>query len=110
MSTLDSFNGLANTDLYISYYITSGFILLCVTPFFLCFKTDIQWIFGHMVDTIKYTYLSTTQIFKILHQWYTLWQELRQLQSNGQQHTHLDTNHRLPQTLPLQDKCITEIW
>ena len=32
--------------------------------------------FGHTVDTIKCTYLSTTQIYGILHQWYTLWQEL----------------------------------
>ena len=38
-----------------------------------------------------------------------LWHELRQLQPTGQQHTHWDTNHRLPQTLPPQDKCITEI-
>ena len=63
-----------------------------------------------MADTIKRTYLSTAQIFRILHQWYTLWQELRQLQPTGQQHTNRDTNHRLPQTLPPQDECITEIW
>ena len=56
------------------------------------------------------TYLSTMQTFRILYQWYTLWQELRQLQPTGQQHTHLDTNHQLPQMLPPQDKCITEIW
>ena len=77
MSTPDSFNGPANTDLCITYYIASGFILLCMMPFFLHFKTDIQQIFGHTVDTIKCTYLSTTQIFGILHQWYTLWHELR---------------------------------
>ena len=88
MSRLDSFNGLVNMDLCITYYITLGFILLCVTPFFFHFKTDIQWIFGHMADTIKHTYLSTMQIFGILHQWYTLWQELRQLQPTGQWHTH----------------------
>ena len=63
-----------------------------------------------MADTIKCTYLSTAQIFGILHQWYTLWQEFRQLQPTGQQHTYWDTNHCLPQMLPLQDKCITEIW
>ena len=74
------------------------------------FKTDIQCILGHAIDTIKCTYLSTVQIFGILHQWYTLWQELRQLQPSGQQDTHWDTNHRLPQTLPPQDECITEIW
>ena len=62
-----------------------------------------------MADTIKHTYLSTMQIFGILHQWYTLWQELRQLQPTGQQHTHWDTNHQLLQTLPPQDECITEI-
>ena len=84
MSTPDSFNGLASKDLCITYNITSGFILLCITPFFLCFKTNIQQIFGNMADTIKCTYLSTAQIFGILHQWYTLWQELRQLQSTGQ--------------------------
>ena len=63
-----------------------------------------------MMDTIKHTYLSTTQIFRILYQWYTLWQELRQLQPMGQRHTHWDTNYQLPQTLPPQDECITEIW
>ena len=62
-----------------------------------------------MADTIKCTYLSTVQIFGILHQWYNLWQELRQLQPNGQQYTQLNTTHQLPQTLPPQDECITEI-
>ena len=84
MSTPDSFNGLEDTDLYVTYYIASGFLLLCVTPFFLCFKTDIQQILGQMVDTIKCTYLSTAQIYGILHQWDTIWHELRQLQPTGQ--------------------------
>ena len=109
MSIPDFSNGPVNTASCITYYFTSCFILLCATPFFLCFKTDIQWIFGHMTDTIKCTYLSTVQIFRILHQWYNLWQELRQLQPNGQRHTQLNINHRLPQTLPPQDKCIMEI-
>ena len=65
---------------------------------------------GHTADTIKHTYLSTAQILRILHQWYTLWQELRQLQPNRQQHTHWDANHQLSQMLPPQDECITEIW
>ena len=62
-----------------------------------------------MADTIKCTYLSTAQISRILYQWYTLWQELRQLQPTGQRHTHLDANHQLPQMLPPQDECIMEI-
>ena len=37
-----------------------------------------------MADTIKCTYLSTMQIFGILHQWDTLCQELRQFQPTGQ--------------------------
>ena len=49
------------------------------------------------------------QIFGILYQWYTLWQELWQLQPTGQQHTYRDTNHRLSQMLPPQDECIIEI-
>ena len=84
MSTPDSFNSPANKDLCITYYIVSGFVLLCITPFFLQFTTNIQRIFGHMVDTIKCTYLSIAQVFGILYQWYTLWQELRQLQPTGQ--------------------------
>ena len=63
-----------------------------------------------MVDTIKCTYLSITPVFGILYQWYTLWQELRQLQPTGQQHINGDTNHQLPQMLPPPDECITEIW
>ena len=78
------FNGLANKDFCITYYIALGFVLLCVTPFFLQFTTNIQRIFGHVADTIKHTHLSITQVFGILYQWYTLWQELRQLQPTGQ--------------------------
>ena len=64
------------------------------------------WTYG---GHCKCTSLSTMQIFRILHQWYTLGQELRQLQPTGQQHTSGDTNHQLPQMLPPQDECITEI-
>ena len=84
MLTPDSFNGPANMDLCVTYYIALGCLLLCVTPFFLRFQTNIQRIFRHTADTIKCTHLSTAQIFGILHQWYTLWQELRQLQPTGQ--------------------------
>ena len=108
MSTPDFSNDPANTTSCITY-LASCFILLCATPFFLHFKTDIQWIFRYTADTIKCTYVSTAQIFGILHQWYNLWHELRHLQPNGQQHTQLNTNHRLLQTLPPQDECITEI-
>ena len=73
MSTLDSFNGLANKDFCITYYIALGFVLLCTTPFFLQFTTNIQQIFGHAADTIKHKYLLIAQVFGTLYQWYTLW-------------------------------------
>ena len=84
MSTLDSFDGPANKDFGITYYIASGFVLLCVTLFLLRFTTNIQRIFGHTADTTRCIYLLITQVFRTLYQWYTLWQELRQLQPTGQ--------------------------
>ena len=45
----------------------------------------------------------------MLHEWYNLWEELWQLQLSGQQHTQLNTNHQLIQTLPPYDEYIMEI-
>ena len=109
MSTPDSFDGPANKDFGITYYIASGFVLLCITPFLLWFTTNIQWIFGHVADNITRTYLSITQVFRTLYQWYTLWWELRQIQPIGQWHTNGNTDHWLPQMIPPPDKWITEI-
>ena len=79
MSTPDSFDGPANKDFGITYYIISGFVLLCVTPFLLQFTTNIQQILGHVADAIRRIYLATTQVFGTLYQWYTLWREIKQL-------------------------------
>ena len=83
MSTLDSFDGLANKDFGLIYYIVSGFVLLCITPLVLRFTTNIQQIFGHVADAIRHIYLATTQVFGTLYQWYTLWREIQQLQPTG---------------------------
>ena len=109
MSTLVSFDGLANKDFCITYYIVSGFVLLCITPLLLWFTTNIQQILGHAVDAIRRIYLATTRVFGTLYQWYTLWREIRQLQPIGQRHMNGNTDHRLPQMLQLPDKWITEI-
>ena len=109
MSTPDYSNGLANTALSITSYLTSCFILLCATPFFLCFQTGIRQIFGYIADTTIRTYFSAAQIFRTLHEWYNLWEELKQLQPSGQWHTQKNTNHQLTQTLPPHDEYITEI-
>ena len=70
MSTLDSFDGLANKDFGITYYIVLGFVLLCITPLLLRFTTNIQQILGHAADAIRCIYLETTQVLGTLYQWY----------------------------------------
>ena len=77
MSTPDSFDGLANKDFSITYYIVLGFFLLCITPLLLRFTTNIQQILGHVADAIRHLYLATTQVFRTLYQWYTLWREIK---------------------------------
>ena len=49
-----------NKDFGITYYIVSGFVLLCITPLLSQFTTNIQQIFGHVVDAIRHIYLATT--------------------------------------------------
>ena len=83
----DYSNGPVNTASFITYYLTSCFILLCTIPLFLHFKTEIRWISVHIGDTIKQVYFLTAQLFATLYEWYNLWEELQQLQPNGQQHT-----------------------
>ena len=60
MSTPDSFDGLANKDFGITYYIALGFVLLCITPLLLRFTTNIQNILGHVADTIRCMGLAPT--------------------------------------------------
>ena len=80
MSTPDSFDGLANKDFGITYYIISGFVLLCITPLLLWFTTNIQQIFGHAADAIRRIYSASTHVFGTLYQWYALWRKIKQLQ------------------------------
>ena len=63
MSTPDSFDGLANKDFSITYYIVLGFLSLCITPLLLQFTTNIQQIFGHVADVIGCIYLAITHVF-----------------------------------------------
>ena len=93
MSTQDYSNGLTNTALSITYYLTLCFILLCATPFILYFQPGLQWIFGYIVDTTVHTYFSAAQIYGTLHEWYNLWKELGQLEPRGQWCTQKNTNY-----------------
>ena len=63
MSTSDSFDGLANKDFSITYYIVSGFVLLCITPLLLQFTTNIQQIFGHAADVDRMYIFSNYSCF-----------------------------------------------
>ena len=78
MSTPDSFDGPANKDFHITYYITLGFVLLCITPLLLQFSTNIRQILGHAADTIRCIDLAMTPVT------YTLWRQIKQLQPIGQ--------------------------
>ena len=105
----DYSNGLANTASFITYYLTSCFILLCTIPPFLCFKIVIRQISVHIENTIKQVYFLTAQLFTTIYKWYNLWEELWQLQPNRQQHTQLKTYGQLIQTSPPYDEYTTKI-
>ena len=109
MSTPDYSNGPADMALPITYYLTSCFILLCVTPFLLYFQPGLPRIFEYIAHTTIRIYFSAAQIFGTLHEWYNLWEELRQLQPSGQQRTQKNTNYQLIQTSPPYDEYIMEI-
>ena len=109
MSTPDSFDGLANKDFSITYYIISGFVLLYITPLLLRFTTNTQQIFGHAADVIGCIYLATTHVFGTLYQWYALWREIKQLHLIGQQYMNGNTDCQLPQMLRPLDEWIIEI-
>ena len=79
--------------LSITYYLTSCFIMLCVTPFILYFQPGLQQIFGYIADTTIHTYFSAAQIYRTLHEWYNLWKELVQLQPSGQRRTQKNINY-----------------
>ena len=96
-------------DSFITHYLTLCFILLCVTPLFLHFKSKIQRTFVHIGDITKCTYFSTAQLFETLYEWYYLWKELRELHPCEQQYLQLKADDQLIKTSPPYDEYITEI-
>ena len=61
------------------------------------------------LGTLWNIYFSTAWLFETLYEWYSLWEELQQLQPYGQQYTQLKTDDQLIQTSPPNDEYITEI-
>ena len=61
------------------------------------------------LGTLQNEYIFHCTTFPTLYEWYTLWEELRQLQACGQQHTQLKTDDQLIQTSPPYGEYIMEI-
>ena len=113
MSPLEYSDGLANmqypADSFITYCLTSYFLLLGTLPWYTYFKREIQWTFVCIETIIKWTYFSLKGIFKTSYGLYILWKELQQLQPHEQQHKQLKTDNSLVQILPPHEEFITEV-
>ena len=113
MSSPDYFNGLANMqypeDSFITHCLVSCFLLLCVLPLITYFKSSIWQTFVCIEDIIKHTYFCIAYILKTSYRLYTLWKELKQLQSQDQHHKQSKTGNPLVQTSPPHEELITEV-
>ena len=96
-------------DSFITHCLASCFILLCMIPLFLHFKTETQWTFECIGNITKRTYFSIARLFKTLYGWYTLWKELQQLQPCEHQHKLLKTDDLPVQIPPPHEEFITEV-
>ena len=78
-------------------------------PLFLHFKSETRLTFVCIRDITKHIPFSIARLFETLYKWYTLWQEVQQLQPCEQQQKQLKTDDQLIQTPPPYDEYITEI-
>ena len=113
MSSLDNFNGLANTqypeDSFITYCLVSCFLLLCALPLITYFKSSTWQTFWCIEDIIKHTYFCITYIFETSYGLYILWKELKQLQPQDQHHQQTKTDNLLVHTSSPPEKLLTEV-
>ena len=115
MSSLDYnsvFNGLAVTqyseDPFITYCLTSSFILLCAFPLVTYFKDSILQTFSCIGDSIHCISFYIMHIFNILSGLYTIWKELKQLQPQDQHFQQPRTRKAFIQ-IPPPDEFLTEV-
>ena len=106
-------NGLAITqhseDSFITYCLTSSFILLCVFPLVTYFKDSILQSFLCIRDSIYRISLYVVYIFNTLYGLYTIWKELKQLQPQEQHFQQPKTSKLLVQISPPPDEYLTEV-
>ena len=107
------YNGLAATqhseDSFITYCLTSSFILLCAFPLVVYFKDSILQTFLCIRDTIYHISLYIAYIFNTLYGIYTIWKELKQLQPQDQCFPQPKTNNPLVQISPPPDEFLTKL-
>ena len=116
MSSLDYYsisNGPAVTqyseDSFITYCLTSSFILLCAFLLVKYFKDSILQTFSYIGDSIYHVSFYAAHIFNILSRLYTIWKELRQLQPQDQCFQQPRTKKAFIQMPPPQDEFLTEV-
>ena len=116
MSTPDYYsvsNGPAATqyseDSFITYCITSSFILLCALLLVIYFKDSILWTFSCIRDSIYRISFYVTHIFNTLYGLYTIWKELKQLQPQDQCFQQPKTGNPLVQISPPPDEFFTQV-
>ena len=116
MSTLDYYfisNGPAVTqyseDHFITYCLTSSFILLCVLPLVTYFKDSILRIFSCIRDSIHCISFYIAYIINTLYGLYTIWKEHKQVQPQDQHFQQPKTGNPLVQISPPPDEFFTEV-
>ena len=115
MSTPDYYsvsNGPADTqyseDYFVTYCLTSSFILLCALPLVTHFKDSILQTFLCIGDSIHCIYFFVTNVFNTLYGLYTIWKELKQLQPQDQCFQQPETSKPLVQISPLLEQLSRE--
>ena len=96
-------------DPFITYCLTSSFILFCAFPLFMYFKDNILWTFSHIGDSIHHISLYVMYIFNTLLGLYTIWKELMQLQPQDQHFQQPRARKALIQIPPPLDKFLMEV-
>ena len=96
-------------DPFITYCLTSSFILFCVFLLFMCFKDSILWTFSCIRDSIHHISLYIVYIFNALFGLYTIWKELKQLQPQDQDFQQPRTRKPLIQISPPLDEFLTKV-
>ena len=106
-------NGLAVTqhpeDPFVTYCLTSSFILFCTFPLVMYFKDSILRTFSCIRDSIHCISLYIMYIFNILFGLYTVWKELKQLQPQDQCFQQPRTRKAFIQIPSPSDEFLTEV-